>query len=204
MNSSFPCPDCSYVGSYPQALAYHIKSHLPSQFSCHCGYSCKTRQMLQSHTEAVHLDANYPCPECDFKAKSESKLLLHTLAFHNLTKGLFCQECKRGFKRKKELKRHVESIHLNKKYECEDCGQKFTRQDSVRRHARVHLNIRPSGRGRVSIQRTGNVQDDALNIQDLEIPDHHDDTHQAFDMLLEVAREMPTNINNIEQDARLV
>jgi uncharacterized Zn-finger protein len=145
--------------------------------------------MLLSHNEAVHSNANLACPECDFKAKSESKLLLHISAFHNLKEGLICKECSRGFKRKKELKRHLDSVHNHKKFECEVCGQRFTRKDSVNRHARIHLNIRPNAQTRLS-------SIEVETSQDLEIADD-EQSNQAFNALLEVVKEMPRNVKKM-------
>ena len=45
-----------------------------------------------------------------------------------------CNECEESFKLKKNLKRHIENVHLKVECCCEICGQRFPRQDSLKRH----------------------------------------------------------------------
>ena len=56
-----------------------------------------------------------------------------------------CEECAYEFVSKKELKRHVKSVHFLETFPCNDCSKTFTRQDNLVRHmTSVHSTVEDS------------------------------------------------------------
>lgn len=62
---------------------------------------------------------------------------------HNLmqpVKPFVCGICSNAFFKKKELDRHVMTIHTNiKQFKCEKCPKTFNRKDKLLRHEKTHL-----------------------------------------------------------------
>ncbi|KAF9145640.1 hypothetical protein BGX30_007764 [Mortierella sp. GBA39] len=109
----------------------------PKSFPCHiCTKPFPTRTQLKSHM-AIHVD-NFPFP-CPYTG------------------------CDLHFKRKHDLRRHVDAKHaLVKKYLCSGgCGEGFGRRDQMLRHLkRGHCQIKPEGdptRSVLLLSQSGNV-----------------------------------------------
>lgn len=55
-------------------------------------------------------------------------------------KPFVCGTCSNAFSKKKELDRHVMTIHTNiKQFKCEKCPKMFNRKDKLLRHQKTHL-----------------------------------------------------------------
>lgn len=55
-------------------------------------------------------------------------------------KNFICGICHNSFMKKKELDRHVITIHTNvKQFKCETCSKYFNRKDKLLRHEKLHL-----------------------------------------------------------------
>lgn len=55
-------------------------------------------------------------------------------------KNFMCGICNNAFFKKKELDRHVLTIHTNlKQFKCEQCSKEFNRKDKLLRHEKTHL-----------------------------------------------------------------
>lgn len=55
-------------------------------------------------------------------------------------KNFFCGICNSGFSKKKDLDRHVMSIHTNiKQFTCDICSKSYNRRDKLMRHKKTHL-----------------------------------------------------------------
>ena len=73
--------------------------------------------------------------------------LLSGIGFNQLSqtmmqpvKNFTCGICHNAFVKKKELDRHVISIHTNvKQFKCETCPKYFNRKDKLLRHEKLHL-----------------------------------------------------------------
>ena len=55
-----------------------------------------------------------------------------------------CEICSKKFTRKDALRRHVSSLHGQKRYQCEICLKKFNRKDNVIAHEKNVHNSTPS------------------------------------------------------------
>lgn len=57
-------------------------------------------------------------------------------------KSFVCGICSNPFYKKKELDRHVMSVHTNiKQFNCDTCPKTFNRRDKLLRHKKTHLSI---------------------------------------------------------------
>ena len=59
-------------------------------------------------------------------------------------RSFVCIHCKKTFKRKYHLNRHLSSVHEDKKeFECQFCSFRTSRKDYLKRHVNeVHYNLR--------------------------------------------------------------
>lgn len=54
------------------------------------------------------------------------------------------QDCSKKYKSKFNLRKHVESSHLGKKFFiCSDCGKSFASNHTLKEHTNKHKNIKP-------------------------------------------------------------
>ena len=76
----------------------------------------------------------YLCRPCDLAFRIECDLKSHEVSHSSDRphKTDCCQRGKEGFKRKNELKRHIES-HSPRKHNCDACGKAYPRQDILAR-----------------------------------------------------------------------
>ncbi|KAG0275125.1 hypothetical protein BGZ96_003952, partial [Linnemannia gamsii] len=106
----------------PPPAGQQTRGGEPKSFPCQiCTKPFPTRTQLKSHM-AIHVD-NFPFP-CPYSG------------------------CDLHFKRKHDLRRHVDAKHaLVKKYLCSGgCGEGFGRRDQMLRHLkRGHCQIKPEG-----------------------------------------------------------
>lgn len=65
--------------------------------------------------------------------------LLSGIGFNQPMKNFICGICHNAFFKKKELDRHVITIHTNVKFKCESCPKYFNRKDKLLRHEKLHL-----------------------------------------------------------------
>lgn len=54
-------------------------------------------------------------------------------------KSQACGVCNKTFATKKDLDRHVSSVHAVKQFKCGSCSKAFTRRDKLQRHEKIHL-----------------------------------------------------------------
>ena len=66
---------------------------------------------------------------------------MHVNEVHLKIKPFFCQYCDKSFSRKPDAKRHIESIHFQKKHFCSYCEKAFSQKSQMNRHIKdKHLN----------------------------------------------------------------
>lgn len=64
---------------------------------------------------------------------------IHQAAPPFITKNFVCGICNSAYFKKKELDRHVMSIHTNVSFSCLQCSRSFNRKDKLIRHEKSHL-----------------------------------------------------------------
>ncbi|KAG5669513.1 hypothetical protein PVAND_017400 [Polypedilum vanderplanki] len=153
-------------------LMQHMKILHSSEISLPV-YSCDhcPKKFLKKWYLIKHLKSKYPKGkeikfECDFDGKifaTKAKLYVHMTACHQIV-----EECKKCGKKVKNIKRHMQLIHLSedkmiqcqicnktcknqtyltihmethiKKYQCQVCGRKFALKYKFKEHQKIHEN----------------------------------------------------------------
>jgi len=81
-----------------------------------------------------HDPARYYCPYCSRSYDKKYQLTKH-LKRHERPCPCTYEGCPDSFSENKDLKRHIDEIHLRKRdYSCDGCMRSFSRADNLRRH----------------------------------------------------------------------
>ena len=115
----YQCNICQKKMKQKRNFRAHVKKHIEgTSFVCNCGRKYQHRYHLTFHLK--NCTANSPIPT------------------QRKEKHLSCFYCDKPFSRKYLLTRHVESVHLLKRYSCDLCGLQFARSDILKRHINLH------------------------------------------------------------------
>lgn len=70
-----------------------------------------------------------------------------------------CSVCPQACQTRRDIRRHLVTVHCDKKFVCSDCGTKFTRFDSLCRHQKAKIcQPKPAGRRRRKMHRNRDRQ----------------------------------------------
>ena len=117
-----------------------------------CDYGCFYRGNVEKHLKTQHQECpdasviseeNFKCSLCDFSCSSKHDLNIHMYVHYN-DDGWICNLCNaKPFKRKDNLKSHIDTVHKGiKKFPCDYCSAGFVRKKHLDAHiASVHGNI---------------------------------------------------------------
>ena len=96
-------------------------------YSMHCGKMFGIN-ILQRHINAVHLKLkSHTCDQCKKAFSSKSNLKQHINGVHLKLKPWICDQCGNPFCSKQQLKRHTDAVHLRlKPWWCDQCGKAFS------------------------------------------------------------------------------
>ena len=83
-----------------------------------------------------HIDkTHFNCNYCKKTFKRKSQLLRHTNHVHLKLQPHMCSECEKAFSVKENLTRHVELVHLKKKpFKCQYCKHSFGYKQGLKKH----------------------------------------------------------------------
>ena len=127
-------------------------------FACSkCENTYTAERNLMRHIETKHGDKpNHICTLCEKQVERIDVLQKHLKYIHNIDHKktvlpgfgnddnyFECHVCKRTFKEKFNLNRHLETTHHDNcgEYECQTCGKLFKRKDHLKRHTETHIKI---------------------------------------------------------------
>ena len=144
-----PCQHCSHVSTSTEEFKQHELTHstyVRGAFPCEiCGAILGSKQSLVQHVEVKHSDEP---PEQHFCSKCGKSFTKYRLAKHIKRCGektIKCplEGCDQAFWVERDLKKHVDAIHLNiKPYHCEVCGDSFAFTHHLSRHKLIHSDAR--------------------------------------------------------------
>ena len=135
----FPCSDCDAEFETKAKLKYHrLKTHLSWQGDLKCPTCDKTyssKSNLTRHINRDHKGGKSPahsCPECGFVSGDRFHLEVHRRK-HSGIRPFRCEECKFGFYKKSDLKKH--RCEGRAKLGCDSCGESFRFRRQKAEHA---------------------------------------------------------------------
>jgi DNA-directed RNA polymerase subunit RPC12/RpoP len=136
--AAFNCHLCEKSFSRKANLESHLVSHSNDKpYSCdYCGLRLKTKGNLRVHKK-IHSDDYVTCSICGKRFKTQNQLTNHKI-IHSEEKKHSCEHCDASYKRSKELKNHLMSVHYNlRKHSCPWCPKTFVNNSNFRKHKKV-------------------------------------------------------------------
>jgi predicted RNA-binding Zn-ribbon protein involved in translation (DUF1610 family) len=142
----YSCPRCGNFFSTKIKFNDHFLRHLHlsetgdvDTFTCDtCGKSFLTSSLLREHTR-VHSSKNH-CDQCNFVAKSASRLESHKLYRHQNERNYECTICSKSFKQRGDLRAHVKRHQIGAPYKCDRCDFETFSEEGLTKHLKLHTN----------------------------------------------------------------
>ncbi|GFY64727.1 zinc finger protein [Trichonephila inaurata madagascariensis] len=142
LEKPFLCSICGATFFQQQSLCRHIEIlHTPGEaIKCeHCDYSTKCKANLKRHIEGHANIKRYICEICGISFRAFATLKEHHLFVHSESRGFECETCKKSFKNKSSLQRHLRIHSEVRPYKCH-CNRDYKRLSHLKRHmAAAHL-----------------------------------------------------------------
>ena len=153
-----------------------------------CKILCKTKKSLKHHLLSVHKGVNpYQCTKCEVRLTSALYLKNHMILVHKIENPqnfetetesfstiekeediidkFECPICKTVYASKKNLKRHILSVHGVRPYQCTKCQTKFLSQRYLNQHMRKIHKIENMKNSRKTHSNNSNETEDLSTIE---------------------------------------
>lgn len=118
----FSCDECGKTFLTKGRLRRHKYIHGDFRHRCpHCNKGFHLRDNMNKHVEIIHEKKHgkrFKCPYCDKRFAVKGNMNQHVMAIHLKQYQYHCPVCNGGFRRKKEMFRHME-LHKNAQWERE-------------------------------------------------------------------------------------
>ncbi|KAF4529146.1 hypothetical protein B566_EDAN017607 [Ephemera danica] len=136
INLPFECDVCHKYFITRNKMVIHKVEHDEGLKSFNCE-KCPSKFIrecdLKLHVYSEHLfeKAELQCDICGKAFKTEPNLLQHERYYHKNERPFECDECDATFKRKCDLNRHIDMVHITKQkrardFPCDMCNKSFT------------------------------------------------------------------------------
>lgn len=150
------CKYCNQAFTQRDKLDVHLKTHFdptvkvevpPQPIVFYNQQSAPAAPPMNFYTESIA----YNMEQQMIQPKKEYPIMNQLLTGPNVAqmnpslavppvKNFSCGICSSAFFKKRDLDRHVLTIHTNaKQYKCESCSKTFNRKDKLTRHEKIHL-----------------------------------------------------------------
>ncbi|XP_033209671.1 GDNF-inducible zinc finger protein 1-like [Belonocnema kinseyi] len=109
------------------------------------------QEMKQIQESTQETKKKHKCEKCALSYTMRSNLYRHQKFECGVTPQFSCKFCSKPFKRKYDLKTHVDRMHLNSnlkktilRHNCDQCSRSYTKLEALSRHKRsVHAAVKP-------------------------------------------------------------
>jgi len=139
-----------------EVLKSHFKEHIELMHGddndCNkCQIKFNSKILLRKHINEEHLTDSKNrktkrklqyCPLCSKEYDYKKQLMDHIRSFHKKERNTQCTICKRKFYHR-DLKKHMQHVHGEKKIACEVCGKMYTCIENLKLHLKYH-SVSPS------------------------------------------------------------
>jgi uncharacterized C2H2 Zn-finger protein len=100
-------------------------------------FVCIGNSTPPSHSPNGEMPRDKQCDKCDYMTNDKRNLTRHMETMHLGLKKAQCDICGKQFSEKKKMKSHVETQHLGlKKAQCPQCGFRAASNHQISRHIR--------------------------------------------------------------------
>jgi len=108
----------------------------------HCAYKCLGEANMENHIKKRHghigRDGRFQCGICSYNTDQSRRMEQHRVT-HTGERAFSCTECGKGFTERRNVTRHVATVHRReKRHTCEVCGKGFGEAGPLRDHRRMH------------------------------------------------------------------
>ncbi|BFZ01597.1 hypothetical protein BsWGS_04636 [Bradybaena similaris] len=151
----YMCKQCDFVSISIPMLKRHELKHSKSLFKCGicAAYTTDRQELLRRHFRMKHSiekkesqEGKLSCDQCRFSCLTLDELERHKTVHERLSQVadgdiLSCPECKKHFRSRMHLHRHVRDVHGPevRPHLCDTCGKAFKRTDALQQHKLVHI-----------------------------------------------------------------
>lgn len=142
--NEYECTFCSQKYATFKPLNEHINVHFKNYLCKECGAGFITPDRLYSH-KAIHEDGQHTCEDCPKKFRHLKALKKHIRDVHNKAECNRCPYCDETFKKYREKKTHLISVHgfFFEEFKCDLCPKVFTLKGKLDVHKKqVHFQIK--------------------------------------------------------------
>ena len=129
-----------------KTLINHLLNHFgvtPKMAKCPvCGLSLQKK----SFARHARLHGDFipeTCPYCKKEFREKRSLEKHIKAIHEAERPLVCDRCPERFRNQVELRAHITRHEKDHPFSCEICSMTFQKQDALIVHIRSHTGERP-------------------------------------------------------------
>ena len=144
--AKYPCKFCNKEYRSTKSLKEHTESvHEGKTRNCtidNCDFTATRRDHLRFHIRSAHFNEQTQCNLCDYQAKHKGHLTEHVLNVHDegATYNCSIQNCDFTANKRRSLRNHINSVHLNHWHSCNLCDYKSAIKSHLTEHIKyMHL-----------------------------------------------------------------
>ena len=139
----FPCDYCEKKLIGKNSLKKHLFSHVDPTIQCHiCPHKSRSNYALKRHIEVVHGEKKFYCNHCEAKFTVKGVFMRHVRIKHTSERNFPCPECEYKAKSKSNLEIHKYK-HGEPSFQCKFCPTKCTNPTTIRLHEMTHTGEKP-------------------------------------------------------------